>query len=65
MTRGCASLMSLKSIAPFTGARDRCVALGERRASRRVNDMVKAINVESIRRAICFAKDLKGIAFDR
>jgi len=56
--------MSLKSIAPFA-KRDRCVAPSERRASRRVNDMVKAINVESIRRAICFAKDLRGIAFDR
>lgn len=57
--------MSPKSIAPFTG-RDRCVApSGELRASRQVNDTVKTINVESIRRAICFAKDLKGIAFDR
>lgn len=56
--------MSLKSIAPFTGY-DRCIASGERRASRQVNNMVKTINVESIRRAICFAKDLKGIAFDR
>lgn len=55
--------MSLKSIAPFT-RRDRCVASGERGAHR-VNDMVKAINVESIRRAICFVKDLRGIAFDR
>lgn len=63
MTRGCASLMSLKSIAPFA-KRDRCVGLSERRASR-VNDMVKAINVESIRCTICFAKDLRGIAFDR
>lgn len=56
--------MSLKSIAPFA-KRDRCVAPSERRATRRVNDMAKAINVESIRRAICFAKDLRGIAFDR
>lgn len=55
--------MSLKSIAPFA-KRDRCVGLSERRASR-VNDMVKAINVESIRCTICFAKDLRGIAFDR
>lgn len=53
--------MSLKSIA----GHDRCVAPGEPRASRQVNDTVKTINVESIRRAICFAKDLKGIAFDR
>lgn len=57
--------MSLKSIAPFTG-HDRCVSpRASQRASRQVNDMVKTINVESIRRAICFAKDLKGIAFDR
>lgn len=64
MTQGCALLISLKSIAPFTG-HDRCVALGELCVSRQVNDMVKTINVDSIRRAICFAKDLKGIAFDR
>jgi len=53
--------MSLKSIAPFTG-HDRCVASS---VSCQVNDMVKTINVESIRRAICFVKDLNGIAFDR